>query len=260
MPILNQTCVEVSLEALRCEAIIGIYPYERRQTQPLTLDLTLSLDAARYWRCAALGDLNSSVNYATLRSISLFLAQEGHFRLLETLTSTLARAVFFHAEQPSPGLISALTVKASKPEVFEDGSRPSVSLAVQPDQLPPLPSLTSAPQVSWETRSVEITASQEPSTAPKRLSQGPAELSPLCVSPELKVFGLRAHAQQLSALSIGPSSATLLLTGKWYGVRSSAASSPPKALQQGQAVGASEYQELWCLEGGSAITLTRGQG
>ena len=54
MPVLNQTCVEVSLEALRCEAIIGIYPYERRQTQPLTLDLTLSLDAARYWRWSSM--------------------------------------------------------------------------------------------------------------------------------------------------------------------------------------------------------------
>lgn len=252
----SQASVAVHLEDLTCEAIIGIDPHERLTAQPLTIDLTLTLDAHDYWASAAHGDLSRSVNYAELRQLCLFLAQEGCFYLLETLTATLARALLLNAER-SGVTPRSLSIRASKPEVFEDNSKPSVSLALSPEQLPPLP--VTLPPIAWLLRAVEPSAQREVSSAPKRLTHEPATLIALCVAPEVFVAHLTARPHQLSALTLRPNAATLLRSGKWFGVYPDAATTgaPPQALQLGEVVTGTRYSELWCLEGGEAFTLLR---
>jgi hypothetical protein len=99
----------------------------------------------------------------------------------------------------------------------------------------------------------------EASSSPKRLRHEPGALIVLCDAPEVYVAYLRAHPRQLSALTLDPNGATLLISGKWFGVNAvdTAPNAPPEALTLGEVVSGEQYKELWCLEGGEAISLLR---
>jgi len=253
--------VTVSLKALRLEAIIGIYPQERLQAQALELSLALSLKASDYWRCATLGELNHSLNYASVMTLVTFLAQEGRFRLLESLTATLARALLAvpgpHEERAE---LLALTIEASKPEVFADAATPSVKLALSQAQLPPQPKASASTTLlrGWQTSSLERGVSVEVSSSPKRLSVGPAQAELLCELPEVTVARLTSLPHELSTLKLLDDSALLLISGKWFGAPHGAREgAAPQRLPLEELISAERYRELWCVEGGVAFALHR---
>ena len=253
---IHQAHVEIHLTDLCCDAIIGIYPFERAHRQRLELNLCLGLPAEDYWACAESGDLSCSINYAEVKALCLFISQEGHFRLLETLTATLARALFLNRSPYAPSPRS-LRLQASKPDVLGGEARPAVSLALSDTEPPAL--LSTKRRLTWERRAVEQTTLNEASSSPKRLTHEPGALIVLCDAPEVYVAYLRAHPHQLSALTLVPNGATLLMSGKWFGVNGAptAPNAPPDALTLGQVVSGAQYKELWCLEGGEAITVLR---
>lgn len=265
MSVLTQEAqVQITLQ-LCCDAIIGIYPRERLTPQQVRIDLDITLQAQQYWWCALYGDLSHSIDYAFLRDICLWITQEGHFRLLESLLATIARSIFRISQsqalksqvtepQTTEHPILNLHIKASKPNIFEDGSQPSVSLKLSPHMLPALP--PSPIKMIWKAQEVNDPTIGEISTSPKRLRHTQADLQVLCDLPEVYIAHLTAQPQQLSVLTLPQKSATFLLAGSWFGVlKQGSASTRPQPLSLKEKISGSRFKELWCLEGGEALVI-----
>jgi 7,8-dihydroneopterin aldolase/epimerase/oxygenase len=78
----------VVVEGLRVRALVGVFPHERKRTQPLVLDLELGCDASRP---AREDDLAEALDYdAVARAVGRWCL-ETRPRLLETLAEHLAR-------------------------------------------------------------------------------------------------------------------------------------------------------------------------
>lgn len=80
----------VLIEALKLEAKIGVYEWERRIRQQVVFDLELGCDAAR----AAAGDrLADAVDYKAVAKRLRTLAGEREWGLVETLAEALAQCL-----------------------------------------------------------------------------------------------------------------------------------------------------------------------
>ena len=78
---------QITISGLIVHAVIGVYAFEQSITQPLTLDISFSVDIAR----ASLHDeLSDTYDYAAIcKSIELFV-DSNPCRLLETFTKRLS--------------------------------------------------------------------------------------------------------------------------------------------------------------------------
>ena len=104
---------KIFLTDLRIEAVIGIWEWERRVRQTVSLDLEMATDIRP---AAATDDIEHALNY---RSIAKRLAEtvaESEFKLVETLAETLARIVITEFGVPW------LKLSVSKPGAIK-GSR-----------------------------------------------------------------------------------------------------------------------------------------
>lgn len=80
----------VFLRGLRVDTVIGVYGWERRIRQTLSLDLELAVDAAR---AAAADDIADAVDYYSVaKRVTGFIA-ESEFHLVETLAERVAELV-----------------------------------------------------------------------------------------------------------------------------------------------------------------------
>jgi dihydroneopterin aldolase len=77
----------IFVRGLSVDAEIGIYPHERGRTQPLILDVELSLTPGRVEHIA------ETVNYETVVEEARRIAADGHMNLVETFADRLARAL-----------------------------------------------------------------------------------------------------------------------------------------------------------------------
>jgi dihydroneopterin aldolase len=78
---------EVFVRALVIPAILGIYPHERVDPQPVRISFTLFADV----RAAAASDtIGDALDYATAAARVTELAQGGRFNLAETLAERIA--------------------------------------------------------------------------------------------------------------------------------------------------------------------------
>lgn len=78
---------QVLIEALDVDTVIGVYDWERRITQTLSLDLRLATDIRP---AAESDDLSRTLDYAAIsRRIGAF-AKENDFALVETFAERLA--------------------------------------------------------------------------------------------------------------------------------------------------------------------------
>lgn len=77
----------VVIDALKVEATIGVYEWERRIRQQLVFDLELATDAAH----AAKSDrIEDALDYKRVAKRVRALASESEFRLVESLAETVA--------------------------------------------------------------------------------------------------------------------------------------------------------------------------
>lgn len=97
----------IVIDQLEFDAIIGIYPHEREQVQPLRVDLRLGVEPIH--AAASSDDIATTVDYQRVCETVMALAQSGQFNLVETLAQRCADALF--AAFP----IQAIRLSVSKP-------------------------------------------------------------------------------------------------------------------------------------------------
>jgi FolB domain-containing protein len=128
----------IHLDALALDVIIGIFPQERVTRQRLTLSICLELPAASFWVAADRGALEASVNYAHVAAVARFVAQEGRFRLVESLLGALARLLLSApVAREGRGALRGVQLLAQKPSVLGGNPVPGVSLRCAAGSIPP---------------------------------------------------------------------------------------------------------------------------
>lgn len=104
---------QVRIDAIRTQAIIGIYPEERTRVQPLSVDITLHM---RRQGAAYGGGLEQTIDYSTIEMSTRFVLEHGQFRLLETAAEALARLFLL---PPMEGMTpEAVEITLRKPEAL----------------------------------------------------------------------------------------------------------------------------------------------
>ena len=108
--------LSVFVEGLTIEAEIGLYDHERGRTQPLLVDIELTLTPG-----AAQG-IHGTVNYETLAGKAHALAAAGHIELVESFAERLAAGCLDHARA------RRVRVRVRKPEAIAGAAAAGVEL------------------------------------------------------------------------------------------------------------------------------------
>ncbi|WP_174299805.1 dihydroneopterin aldolase [Caulobacter sp. S45] len=108
--------LSVFVEGLTLEAEIGLYDHERGRTQPLSVDIELTLTPA-----VAHG-IHGTVNYETLAAKARALAACGHVELVETFAEQLAADCLDH-----PRAVR-VRIRVRKPEAIGGAQAAGVEL------------------------------------------------------------------------------------------------------------------------------------
>ena len=116
----------LSLSGLSVDCIVGVYPTERDEPQPLGVDLALYLDTRAAARDAK---LNATVDYARLWGEVRFLLQASRFLLLESAAEAVARYILAPPTLDVPhGAIPEVTVRLSKPRALAGAGMPTLEI------------------------------------------------------------------------------------------------------------------------------------
>lgn len=86
----------IELRGLRLTGRVGVLDLERRQDQPLEIDLDLVLDLAA---AGASDDLADTVDYGAVCAVVAATVGDGHVDLLEHMSARVAAAVLAHDER-----------------------------------------------------------------------------------------------------------------------------------------------------------------
>ena len=87
----------IFLRDLRIRTIVGIWEWERRTTQTLTIHLDMAMDVRR---AAASDDIHDTLNYkAVAKSVTGFV-RASKFQLVETLTEKIAELIVSEFQVP----------------------------------------------------------------------------------------------------------------------------------------------------------------
>ena len=97
------------IRSLPVDCIIGIHPFERASRQRLHISLTLNTD---FSAAAADDDIDIALDYTAIANRIETFAQDGQFKLIETLAERLADDLF----QPP---IDSLELEVLKPAALE---------------------------------------------------------------------------------------------------------------------------------------------
>ncbi len=99
------------LKNLRIDCVIGVYPHERTDLQPLFVDVEVDYDFASAAASDALGD---ALDYDVIASGLALLARKGRFTLLEALAEACADFCF-----RSFPAVKAARLEIRKPQAVE---------------------------------------------------------------------------------------------------------------------------------------------
>ena len=81
---------KIFIHALKTEAIIGIFDWERQVKQTVIVDIEISADIAKAARSDSIGD---TVNYKRIAKRVLAFVEESKFHLVETLAEHIAMLI-----------------------------------------------------------------------------------------------------------------------------------------------------------------------
>ncbi len=115
----------ITLSKIGFPCIVGLYEDEQKTPQRLELELAMGLDLDR----AAGGELAHSVHYVAALDQVQFIAEEGRWRLLESLAGAIARHLL---RKPAPteghAAIDRVRVRVSKPAYLKGRALPAVEI------------------------------------------------------------------------------------------------------------------------------------
>ena len=80
----------ISINQLAVNCIIGVYPKERRQPQPLLISVDIGTD---FTVAAQEDDISKTINYDEVSSHITQIAEQGKFKLIETLAEHIAHYI-----------------------------------------------------------------------------------------------------------------------------------------------------------------------
>tara|TARA_B100001750_G_scaffold227843_1_gene221819 strand:+ start:1847 stop:2653 length:807 start_codon:yes stop_codon:yes gene_type:complete len=116
----------VRIQGLTVDCVVGLYPHERHASQPLQVDLAMTLDTEA---AASTERVGATVDYAAITSQVVFLLRSCRFRLLETAAHVLARYLL---APPAPGevraALDAVEVRLKKPGALRGFATPSLTI------------------------------------------------------------------------------------------------------------------------------------
>ena len=119
-PEVRVVATTVFVRALDVEAEIGVYDHEHGRTQPLVVDVELTLAPARIEHIA------DTVNYETVVAQARELAATGHFKLVETFADRLARRLLADER------LIRVRIRVEKPEALApDAEAAGVELVLE---------------------------------------------------------------------------------------------------------------------------------
>ena len=110
---------KVLINNLTVDAILGILPQERIQTQQVVINLTIFTDTQPAAKSQNIAD---TLNYAELASQAAQLTIEGEYRLIESLVEDLAALTLGHPTA------KAVTVRVEKPQAVSDAESVGVEI------------------------------------------------------------------------------------------------------------------------------------
>lgn len=117
----------IRVDDLSVDCVVGVYPHERNASQPLRVDLELTLDTEE---CATRESVAHTVDYAAISAQVVFVLRTGRFRLLETAAHTLAKLLL---APPAPGEARAgveeVTIRLRKPGALRGFAVPSLEIS-----------------------------------------------------------------------------------------------------------------------------------
>ena len=87
----------VFINDLRIETIIGIYDWERKVRQTISLDLEMGADIRR---AAETDDIEDTLNYKAVAKRLIAFVEESEFQLVETLAEKIAAIVLSEFSVP----------------------------------------------------------------------------------------------------------------------------------------------------------------
>lgn len=80
----------IFLKDLRVKAIVGIWEWERRMPQVISIDLEMAADVRR---AAARDDIEATLDYKAVTKRVVGFVEESRFQLIETLAERIAEIV-----------------------------------------------------------------------------------------------------------------------------------------------------------------------
>ena len=115
----------IELRELRCAAVVGVLAEERDRAQPLVFDL----DLVRPFEEAAISDdIAETTNYADVLALTVRVATEGRYLLVETLAYRVAYEIL----ALDAGIESVtVAVRKVRPPVVEDVASVGVRCTVR---------------------------------------------------------------------------------------------------------------------------------
>ena len=116
----------IAIEGLTVDCVVGVYPHERDQPQPLRVDLYLEVETVR---AAQNERLSETVHYGSVTAQVQFLLRACRFGLLETAAHAIARLIL---APPAAGerraQVEALRLRLTKPEALAGVAVPSLEI------------------------------------------------------------------------------------------------------------------------------------
>jgi dihydroneopterin aldolase len=111
----------ISVEGLKVDARIGVYPFEAEIRQRLLIDLRLRTDIAP---AASSDDVSKTIDYDAVAEIARSTAREQHHRLIETVAEKIAARILDRWR----GQVRQVSVRVAKPGAVPDAFTVAVEI------------------------------------------------------------------------------------------------------------------------------------
>ncbi len=103
----------IFIKELKVQAIIGIYDFERKNEQPVIINIAMAKDLDE---AATSEDLAKTINYQDVAEKTKSLVIEGKFLLVETMAEKIASMILAQFETPW------VSIEVSKPNALQDAN------------------------------------------------------------------------------------------------------------------------------------------